>query len=183
MPLFSGLRLVGGTALALQLGHRFSIDLDFFGAMETPASVIAEELRNRDLDVTIKYDTRAVKVFFINGIKTDIVSYKYDWLTIPLETEGVCMAQLPDIAAMKLAAITNRGTKKDFIDVYFLLQHFSFQEMLEFYQQKYTDGSIFNVIRSLSYFADAEADPIPRMFHPIDWETIKSFIRKEIQQF
>jgi predicted nucleotidyltransferase component of viral defense system len=82
-----------------------------------------------------------------------------------------------DIAAMKLAAITNRGTKKDFVDVYFLLQHFSLNQMLKMYMQKYTDGSLFNVIKSMTYFADAEKDSMPEMLVSVQWGNIKTAIQ------
>lgn len=81
---------------------------------------------------------------------------------------------------MKLAAVAGRGTKKDFIDVYFLLQHYSLQEMLRLYKEKYTDGSTFMIIKSLSYFDDAEDEPEPFMFENIDWDMVKQTILKEL---
>jgi hypothetical protein len=90
---------------------------------------------------------------------------------------------LKDIAAMKLSAITNRGTMKDFVDIYFLLQHFSLNQMLELYMQKYTDGTLFNVIRSMTYFADAENNSMPEMLVPVQWEDIKTFIRHTVEQY
>lgn len=89
---------------------------------------------------------------------------------------------MKDIAAMKLAAITNRGTKKDFVDMYFLLQQFSLNEMLEYYKIKYNTNSIYNVIRSLVYFADAESDPMPKMYIPAMWDEVKSFIKESIEK-
>jgi len=83
---------------------------------------------------------------------------------------------------MKLAAITGRGTKKDFVDLYFLLQHFTLPEMLEFYSQKYTIDSSFMLIRSLNYFADAEDYPMPVMLIPTEWEDVKEKIRQEIRK-
>jgi predicted nucleotidyltransferase component of viral defense system len=118
----------------------------------------------------------------VDGVKVDMVNYSYDWLEPPIETEGIKMAGLKDISAMKLSAITNRGTKKDFVDIYTLLQHFSIKEMLDFYTQKYSDASIFNAVRSLSYFADAEINPMPKMFVKTDWETIKSTIRETLNR-
>lgn len=81
---------------------------------------------------------------------------------------------------MKLATITNRGTKKDFIDMFFLLQHFSLNEMLEFYKTKYNSNSIYNVIRSLVYFADAENDPMPKMYIHTTWDEVKSLIKESV---
>jgi hypothetical protein len=92
------------------------------------------------------------------------------------------MAGLKNIVAMKLEAITNRGSRKDFVDVYFLLQHFSLTQMLDIYMEKYTRGSIFNVVRSLCYFNDAEILPMPEMIIPVQWEDIKSTIQNMMQQ-
>ena len=81
---------------------------------------------------------------------------------------------------MKLSAITNRGTKKDFIDYYFLLKRFSLAKLIELYRQKYSDAQLFTSIKSLSYFEDAESDPMPDMIFPVDWDVVKSTIRSEL---
>jgi hypothetical protein len=86
------------------------------------------------------------------------------------------MISQPDIAAMKLNAIAGRGSRKDFIDLYFLLRSYSISEMMEFYQRKYPDGSAFLVLKSLSYFDDAEADVQPRMLANVEWRDIKNKI-------
>ena len=86
------------------------------------------------------------------------------------------LAGVEDIAAMKLAAITNRGTKKDFIDLYFLLKQYGLEELLDFYKNKYHDGSIFLVIKSLSYFDDAEEEAMPDMCVAIKWKDVKDHI-------
>ena len=90
-----------------------------------------------------------INIFIINNIKVYIVNYPYPWIEKPLVTNSIIMADKSDIAAMKLAAITGRGTKKDFIDLYFLLKYFTLAEMLTFYKQKYSDGSEFLVMKSL----------------------------------
>ena len=89
---------------------------------------------------------------------------------------------MEDICAMKLSAITGRGTKKDFIDIYFLLQYFTLKEMLALYSQKYSDGSTFLVLKSLSYFEDAELEPDPFMLTDINWNTIKNSIKSHLQK-
>ena len=182
IPLFERLRLVGGTSLALQLGHRHSIDLDFFGDIEATHNEIYNELTKYGFDVYSRHITSRIHIFNIDGVKVDIVNYPYEWIEPVFETENIRLASLKDIIPMKLEAITNRGTKKDFIDIYFLLQHFSLEQMLHFYEIKYTKGSPFNVIRSLSYFKDAEEDPMPKMFIPIEWRNVKSTIKDVIEQ-
>ncbi len=180
ISLFKDTRLVGGTALALQLGHRFSIDLDFFGTFNASGKEIFEALQNEDLTISHDYESRNINQFTVNDVKVDTVNYRYNWLEPAIVDEGIIMASKKDIAAMKLAAITGRGTRKDFVDLYFLLQHFSLQQMLDLYMQKYPDGTEFNVLRSLTYFVDAEKIPMPTMFIKTEWNTVKSTIREAV---
>ena len=172
-------RLVGGTALALQLGHRRSVDLDFFGTIPETSDEIQDILREHH-EVSIVKESKNIHIYLIDGVKVDLVNYKYDWIDTPVEEDGIRLADVKDIAAMKVAAIIGRGTKKDFIDLYFLLKQFSLKELLELYLQKYPDGSLFIALKSLSYFEDAEADPMPVMFEHIEWTDVKSFIRETI---
>ena len=182
MPLFQNSRLVGGTALALQLGHRNSIDLDFFGEFQNSYIDFLNAFNNEELTVNSLQNTKSIHIFEIEGVKVDIVNYPYKWLEDPIEDDGIKLSGLKDIASMKLAAITNRGTKKDFIDMYFLLQHFSLNEMVEYYKTKYNTNSIYNVIRSLVYFADAENDPMPKMHIPVIWDEVKSVIKESVEK-
>lgn len=179
LELLKECRLVGGTALALQLGHRRSVDLDFFGTIPETSDEIQDILREHH-EVSIVKESKNIHIYLIDGVKVDIVNYKYDWIDTPVEEDGIRLADVKDIAAMKVAAIIGRGTKKDFIDLYFLLKQFSLKELLELYLQKYPDGSLFIALKSLSYFEDAEADPMPVMFEHIEWTDVKSFIRETI---
>jgi hypothetical protein len=81
---------------------------------------------------------------------------------------------------MKLEAITNRGTRRDFVDVYFLLKQFPIKRQMELYLQKYPDGSSFNVLRSLAYFDDAETAPMPKMLVDVEWDQVKASIREAV---
>lgn len=176
---FKNTRLVGGTALALQLGHRKSIDLDFFGKFETSLEELTVILSEFSTVIPVS-SSRMIRILVVNGVKVDIVSYPYDWIDNPLYAEGVVLAGVKDIAAMKLSAITNRGTKKDFFDYYFLLKQYPLEGLIEFYRQKYTDAQLFTSIKSLTYFEDAESDPMPDMIVPVDWDEVKSTIRNEV---
>ena len=84
---------------------------------------------------------------------------------------------------MKVNAAIGRGTKKDFIDLYFLLQHYSFEELMGFYLAKYTDGSEYRALLSLTYFADADPQPMPMMFAPVSWDNVKDFIRTAVEDY
>ncbi len=93
------------------------------------------------------------------------------------------LATPPDIAAMKVNAIEGRGSKKDFIDLYYLLQHYTLAEILDFYKQKYPDHSVFRALMSMSYFDDADMQPTPRMFAGISWDEIKQTILENLKQY
>lgn len=179
LPMMQDTRLVGGTALALQLGHRRSVDLDFFGTVET----ISEDIRttlSESHKVTILKESKNINIYLVDDVKVDIVNYSYSWLSEPVLEEGLRLASAEDIAAMKISAIEGRGTKKDFIDLYFLLNQYSLQEILDLYMRKYQEGSLFVAMKSLSFFEDAEQDPMPLMFENVSWEQIKERIRKEL---
>lgn len=182
LPVFAGLRLVGGTSLALQIGHRKSIDLDLFGVINSDELAITKNL-NKLGSVQLLNKTENIKIFLVNNIKVDIVNYHYEWLEKPIISGDLSLAGKKDIAAMKLAAISGRGTKKDFIDIYFLLQKFTLAEMLGFYNKKYYDGSEFIVLKSLAYFDDADADESPVMLKSINWPMVKKKISKTLENY
>ena len=182
-PYLKGCRLVGGTALALQYGHRSSIDLDFFGSLDPDGNILYTKLTSYAQTEKIK-DTPNIKIFFMDGIKVDFVNYSlYSWLDEAVREDGLRLASPIDIAAMKINAIEGRGSKKDFIDVYFLLKHYSLDEILQFYSRKYPNFSIYRALMSLTYFADADPKEMPKMFVDVDWDEIKSFIKGEVAKY
>jgi hypothetical protein len=182
IPYFSNLYLAGGTSLALQIGHRKSIDLDLFGTVEADDISIADTLKSFGNIQLIK-KTANIYIYIVNGIKVDIVNYSYPWIDAACIEDQLRLAGKRDIAAMKLAAITGRGSRKDFVDLYFLLQEFSLREMLSFYNQKYDDGSSFLVLKSLTYFNDAELDPQLHMLKKADWNKVKQSMVNSVESF
>ena len=102
------------------------------------------------------------------------------WISANVEEESLVLASPEDIASMKLSAITNRGTKKYFIDLYELLDHFSLEQMFGFYREKYTDAIPFMTLKSLAWFEDAEEDPMPFMLKNYSWENVKTKIIAEV---
>ena len=177
---FSNLRLVGGTALALQIGHRESVDIDLFGTID-----FEEEEKNIELEGNIEVlkKSRNINVLSINKIKVDIVNYRYPWIAQMLKENDFRLASIKDIGAMKLNAITGRGTKKDFVDLYYLLKMFSLKELFHFYSEKFDDGNLFLVKKSLNYFDDAEPEPMPIMKDNITWDEIKLFLQELTSKF
>ena len=177
--LFSDFNLVGGTALALQMGHRNSIDIDLFGNSEINSEFFIEKLSEFG-EVKVAKSTKNILITKINEVKVDFVNYKYPLLSECLFIENIRMLSVKDIAGMKLNAIAGRGSKKDFIDLYFLLNEFSLEDIVSFYEKKYKDGSVFMVQKSLTYFEDADAQQQPKMFKDFNWETCKQKIIEEV---
>jgi predicted nucleotidyltransferase component of viral defense system len=175
------MRLVGGTALALYLGHRKSIDLDLFGNHNLDIEELINIIQKQDIDVELTSSNENACGFFLNNIKVDIVKYSYPWLKEVYREDDIRLARKEDISAMKLLAITKRGTKKDFIDLFFLLKEYSLKQMLNFFQEKYPKMSLFMVIKSLDYFADAEQYSMPKMLVDVSWQEVKEKIKQEVK--
>ncbi|MEQ1796958.1 MAG: nucleotidyl transferase AbiEii/AbiGii toxin family protein [Lacibacter sp.] len=170
--------LVGGTALALQLGHRTSTDIDFFTNVRFDVPDLLTSLQ-LDYSVEIRQQMRHALLTMINTVKTDFVFQPSDMIEQPFISEQVRMASLKEIAAMKIGAITARGKKRDFIDLYCLLDHFTLPEILDAFLTKYKNSTPELAIRSLFYFEDAETDIEPKCFFPYNWKNIKEKIKKE----
>lgn len=182
LQVFKELRLVGGTALALQIGHRKSVDIDLFGKVSGDEYEILNQIQSVS-DYTVLKKSENINIFLINGIKVDIVNYPYKWISQPITHQNIQIAGLEDIVSMKLSAITGRGTKKDFIDLFFLLNEFDLRKMFCFYNQKYPDGSEFLVLKSLTYFEDADKDEMPVMLTPQNWTIIKNEIQRVVKVY
>jgi hypothetical protein len=170
------MRLVGGTSLALQYGHRKSVDLDFFGKPQASQDEIIQ-MAERLGDLMILNHTKSILQMVINGMKVDVVDYScYEWIDEPVTEEGLVLASPKDIAALKINAIEGRGTKKDFVDIDELLKHYDLSDILLFYRKKYPNYSIFRALLSLTYFEDAEAQAMPIMLSSVNWDEIKKHI-------
>ncbi len=182
-PLLHDMRLVGGTSLALQYGHRRSVDLDFFGHTTEDVDELTNMLSSCAKDVVRGNCTKSIKAYFLNNIKVDIVNYQYRWIDEPVICDGLRLASPKDIAAMKVNAVMGRGTKKDFVDMYFLLRHYTFDEIMQFYLQKYPDGSEYRALLSMTYFADADPQPMPHMFQQVEWNTIKEEVKHQVERY
>jgi predicted nucleotidyltransferase component of viral defense system len=176
--------LAGGTALALQIGHRISVDLDFFTQQQFNAAELSKKLGNHP---KFKQAGTAQGTVWgtIGETKFSIFHYKYPLLEKSVTYEGLQLASLDDIAAMKIHAIEDRGTKRDFVDVYFLAKKYTLEDMLSFYQKKYSvlEDHLYAILRSLDYFEDAEKESdVPKMLVDVNWEEIKEYFRKETRR-
>jgi hypothetical protein len=172
--------LAGGTALALQLDHRLSTDLDWFSATHKLLLPEREAIRSAmstggKVEIVAEQDG----ALYANLLETDVsFLYQHHPLLEPtIDYEGIQLASPIDIGLMKLAAINSRGTRRDFIDLYCLQGFISLDSLLELTPQKYSDRPSFLAItaRALAYFDDAETQPMPKMKVPIRWEDVRSY--------
>src|SRR3989344_6963548 len=175
--------LAGGSACALYFGHRFSFDLDFFTEKEFQTEFILEQLKSLEGFVL----SRTAEWTILGGFPG--VKFSYFYLPHPLigqnnKFNNINVASIEDIAAMKIAAIADRGTKRDFVDLYFIAKNkFSLDEAFGFYDKKYQRlaNNIYHILRSLQYFSDAENQEI-QMIEKASWEEIKNFFTDEVKR-
>ncbi|OGK15986.1 hypothetical protein A2690_00845 [Candidatus Roizmanbacteria bacterium RIFCSPHIGHO2_01_FULL_39_12b] len=175
--------LAGGSSLALQLGHRLSLDFDFFNEKEFNPQKKEESLKKLgQYEVQVQTDDTMVGVF--NTVKFSLFPYNYPLIAPTKVFSEVRLASCEDIAAMKLVAITDRGTKKDYIDLFFLAKTFSFEKMFEFYDKKYHlfAQNKLTVLKSMQYFVDADGSDMPEMLIKTSWEDVKQFMQEETKK-
>lgn len=183
IPIIKKAYLAGGTALALHLGHRISVDLDFFTQEELDENILAADLQRL---AEFKEAGKAWRTVWgeIGETKFSLFYYQYPLLAPTIGFKDINILDIKDIAAMKIQALGDRGAKRDFIDLFFLAKTYSLDEMLEFYNQKYGDleDKIYHLVRSFDYFADAEIEKSPRMLTEVSWEKIKDFFHQQSMQ-
>ena len=176
--------LAGGTALAIHLGHRMSIDLDFFtrgnfsiADLKKKLSSIGELVVNGEEDGTLNAA--------LDGVKISFLRYDYDQLYPFVAFQNVNLADERDIAAMKIDAASSRGSKKDFIDLYFLLGKYSLKDLIAFFEKKFSaiKYNKMHILKSLVFFDDAQDEPMPIMLASCDWENVKEKISREVLSF
>lgn len=178
--------LVGGTALALKLGHRKSIDIDLFTNQTFDSKFIHEFLRNtykQEYSNTAIFNNACMGV--IKNVKIDMIRHNYPLIKPIIGENTIRIAALEDIAAMKVNAVYGSGSRmKDFIDLYYLLEKFSLEQILDFYCNKYSSDSLSFAIRSLIYFEDADQDEWPEVTdNSLNWSTIKKKLQFQIKEF
>jgi hypothetical protein len=174
--------LGGGTAVALHLGHRRSLDLDWFTEKEFGDPVVlARHIQDKGIPLVVRQIDRGTLHGTISGVRVSFLEYRYASLRRPARASRLTgeLASLPDLSAMKLSAIAQRGARKDFIDVYAMASRFaSLSRMLAYYQRKYGIADLGHVLYSLTYFDEAEREHMPRMLRRMDWRTIKRAFRE-----
>ena len=171
LPALQGFALAGGTSLALRMGHRLSVDLDFFTTLDFDPLALQQELSPQNPRVLNR--SAGSLNLEIAGIKVDFLRHAYPLLAAPDTVGGVRLHSLDDVTAMKLNAIVNRGAKKDFYDIHALLQHRPLTDLVSCFARKYADSEPFMLLRSLTYFDDAEQEPDPISLQGLDWPSVK----------
>lgn len=180
-----GFYLAGGTACAIQLRHRISVDLDFFQEALFQADELSQQLLAEGIILTAEELGPGTIKGQLAGTAVSFFHYPYPLLSPPIPWEGIQLASLLDIALMKVTAIASRGAKKDFVDLSYILQHLGPQTVFVRFSEKYPLERLdpYHYLRSLTYFEDAEAEPDPRMLVPWSWEATKDYFKTVIREW
>ncbi len=178
--------LAGGTAAAIQIGHRISEDLDFFTNRPFATEEIFRELQQQKLAPLLLQEEKHTLTVIIKQTKVSLFYYLYPFIEKYFEWKGLAVSNITDIAAMKIIAINQRGAKRDFVDLYFMLQVIPFWKISENMVKRFGANRVnpVHIGKSLVYFHDADSDPEPRYCKgkETDWQTIKTFFVNHVQQ-
>ena len=178
--------LGGGTALAIALGHRHSVDLDWFTVEQIADPLrLAQDIRAEGVSFTTGRIDRGTLHGSVSGVRVSFLEYRYPLLAplISWPEVGCQLATLEDLSCMKLAALAQRGAKKDFVDIYALgLRGKPLAEMLRLYQRKFLVEDTIHVLYGLTYFDDADKERMPRMLWNTDWRTVKRAIQRWVKE-
>ena len=176
--------LAGGTGLALQLGHRYSDDLDLFGVEPFDPLALAEAL-SRIGRVQVQSRSADTLHVTVKGLRFSYLRVEAPLLFDGVAYRGLTVADARDIAVMKVVAIGGRGSRKDFVDLFFFLRTGGTLEgVFSLLRQRFqgVDHNTYHLLKSLVYFADAEEEPMPKMIRPVDWETVKAAFVAEVRR-
>lgn len=180
-----GFYLAGGTAVALHLGHRRSVDFDWFAPRFPGQPVdLRESLAAHGIALEPTALAEQTVHGRIGGVKVSFLEFRPSLLEPLVEWPdvGCRLASCADLAAMKLLAVAQRGTKKDFVDVHALSRRMPFSRMLDCYQRRFGVTDTSRTLAGLCFFDDAEAEPMPVMLVPLDWETVKRDLRSIVRK-
>ncbi|MCX7045340.1 MAG: nucleotidyl transferase AbiEii/AbiGii toxin family protein [Candidatus Sumerlaeota bacterium] len=178
IPETKGWTLAGGTGLALLLGHRTSEDFDFFRTDMVSLPALHKALQGLTPCQTLQNEERTLTVI-VQGVKLSFFIIRDPFIFPATPWRSFSVADVRDIALMKIVAISGRGSGKDFVDLYqILLNAPGLADYLAMFPRKYGEGAgnMYHILKSLTYFTDAEAEPLPSMRIPFDWIECKRFI-------
>ncbi len=175
--------MAGGTALAIQIGHRVSVDFDFFTPEEFNGNILVQRIKKLIPDFELERMEWGTILGRIKKIRFSLFFYSYPLLFKTRDFSGIKIADIKDIASMKIAAFSDRGTKRDFIDLYFITEKektLSLMEILELYDKKFKllKQNRIHIFKSLCYFDDAEKGKMPKMIKDVSWKEVKKKIKE-----
>ncbi|MGB6371616.1 MAG: nucleotidyl transferase AbiEii/AbiGii toxin family protein [Atribacterota bacterium] len=176
--------LAGGTGAALQLKHRVSLDLDFFTNKDIDTKTLIQKIKTQG-KFSIERETENTLIGIFNDTRVSFLKYDYPLLFDLKQIKGIKIADLRDIGCMKIDAVSSRGMKRDFIDLFFICREaISLKNLLSLFKKKYksVNYNMLHILKSLAYFEDAENNPMPRMILPTSWQEVKSFFKEEIRK-
>lgn len=182
--LLGGFYLAGGTGLALQLKHRLSLDLDFFTGKDIDVKALIKKLGKLG-ELSVEKEAKQTLVCEFKKTRLSFFKYEYPRLFKVKKLYDIAVADPKDIGCMKISAISSRGTKKDFIDLYFICQKvLPLDRLLKLFEKKYesVDYNMMHIKKSLVYFTDAERDPLPKMLSSVAWKEVKSSFQREVKK-
>lgn len=181
-PWITDFNLVGGTALALYWGHRVSADIDFF----TDKKVNLDDLEGKINQITsavIISKNPIGRSYSITDITCDFVNFPYSFFYPPQTEDDFSVAHIDDVVSLKLGALANRGAKKDFYDLYYILQYYKLEQLIELYKKKFKVADVFPLLKSLVYFGDAEDELPPLLLkEQLTWPQVKKFIQQKVDE-
>jgi len=183
----SGFYLAGGTGLALQLGHRDSIDFDFFKEGDFDTSLLISKLEDvfKEYKIEITQNEKNTISCVLNStIQLSFFGFKYKTLKPFIETDYFKIASIEDIACMKFGAIMSRSLEKDYVDLYFILQLFNLKDLINLCKEKYLNIDSTLILKSLTYFDDIKKEPILfKENHEVSLPVIEKFLEQKVKEY
>lgn len=178
--------LAGGTGLALQIGHGISEDLDFFAEQNFSTDELFKKIKGKKLSPMVLQEEKGTLTVTADEVKISFLHYDYPFRGKMTDMEEVPIAGIIDIASMKIIAISQRGAKRDFVDLYAVMQTVPFWKIAENMIERFGKDRVnpVHIGKSLVYFNDADIDPEPRYLghNKLEWNTVKKFFKKHVQQ-
>ena len=179
--------MAGGTALALQIGHRTSLDFDFFTPLRFESQQVLSSLESVSEELKVERIAKDTLILEIDGVSFSLFYYPYSLIGPLVIFENVKLASIEDIAAMKMVAISTRGKRRDFIDMHYLLQKLSLREIMKLTLKKFPSYQPMVILKGLIYFEDAEKDDVSRKIQIFDedlsWEKVKKELYEEVEKY
>jgi hypothetical protein len=176
--------LAGGTAIAIQLGHRRSEDFDWFTRKTLLPGELLEDVKTLGKEVAVDQNDEGTFWARVDGVKFSAFRYRYPLLAVTIVAEGCELASLADIAAMKLLAMTQRATKRDYVDIHALVTSgaLSLGSMLDSFRAKFPTGDSEAVVRALGYFGDVDKGPMPEMLNKTTWQMVTRDLGRALER-